>query len=134
MKTGNLQQKRHTFKLFLSNAIILDDTKSIIKDALLENDTVAAIHLLKSIKTIVSKIFWCRSRRITIHQHSFLNVIAACICTLTAEHDNQQSKKAVSNNLGISAQIFKEFNKQSSKKAQLILSGEYKDHKIIDVD
>jgi hypothetical protein len=57
METGNHEQRRHTLKLFLSKATILDDMKSIIRDVILDNKTVAAIQLLKTIKTILSKIF-----------------------------------------------------------------------------
>ncbi len=60
MKTGNLHQRRHTLKLLLSKDIILDDTKSIIGGVILDKDTLAAIQLLKSMKTILSKIFRCR--------------------------------------------------------------------------
>ncbi len=65
METGNHEQRRLILKLCLSKATILDDTKSIIRDVILDNETVVAIQLLKTIKTILSKIFQCRKGRIS---------------------------------------------------------------------
>jgi hypothetical protein len=57
MKIGNHEQRRHTLKLFLLKATIFDDMKSITGDVILNNETAAAILLLDTIKTILSKIF-----------------------------------------------------------------------------
>lgn len=132
MKRGNQQQRRHTLKVFCQRMLFW--TLHYWCDVLLDKETLVTFWLLQSIKTILSKIFWCRSARITNNQHSFLNVIATCICTPTAEHDNLRSKITVSNQLGISPNIFKHCHKMSTERAPLILSGDNNCYELVDTD
>jgi hypothetical protein len=43
MKIGNPYQRRHSLNLFLSKDTIIDDTKSVLKDVILDKDTLAGV-------------------------------------------------------------------------------------------
>ena len=57
MKTGNLEQRRHSLHKFLTHKSIIDDTKHVLQHVKVNKEATAGIHGIRSIKRILKSIF-----------------------------------------------------------------------------
>ncbi len=88
--TGSLLQRRHALKLFLTDKRMVEDTKSIIGNVVMDNETIAALQILRSMKMMLSKIIRnCKWGRISNNKQAMINVLSACI--LNGDEINQLS-------------------------------------------
>jgi hypothetical protein len=90
LMTGSLLQRRHALKLFLTDKRMVEDTKSIIGNVVMDNETIAALQILRSMKMMLSKIIRnCKWGRISNNKQAMINVLSACI--LNGDEINQLS-------------------------------------------
>ncbi len=80
LTTGSLLQRRHALKLFLTDKRMVEDTKSIIGDIVMDKETVAALQILRSMKMMLSKIIrYCKWGRISNNKQAMNSGVAAAM-------------------------------------------------------
>ncbi len=80
LTTGSLLQRRHALQIFLTDMRIVEDTKSIIGDVVMDKEIIAALKCLRSMNMMLSKIFRsCKRGRISNNKQAMVNVLSACI-------------------------------------------------------
>ena len=109
LTTGNLLQRRHALKLFLTDKRITEDTKSIIGIVGMDKETIAALQMLRSFKMMLNKIFRnCKWGRISNNKRAIVNVLSACI--LNGGETNQLSVDKMGKQAGL-LKGFTQYNK-----------------------
>jgi hypothetical protein len=131
-KTGNPSQRQYVLDLFLSHKSIIANTKLVLQNQLMDNESRAGLCMLKSMKAILHKIFECRKGRITNGERAFVNMVFACI-----HYDNgnkQLSASATGKQIGLTKYAIYRAKKKSTKRIGLIMSGDKKGFEFVDAD
>ena len=80
LSTGNAEQRKKTLTLFLTEKKIMKDTtKSILREVLLDEEAIAGLLCLRSMKSIFNKILRSRAGRISVKRRIIVNTLLACI-------------------------------------------------------
>ncbi len=127
--TGDQLQHQHTLKLFLTQKTMIQDTRSILRDVLLDKEAIAGLQCLRLLKMILNKIFRGSRGRILNKKRLIVNVLSACILN---SNNNQMSITEMGKQAGLSKHYI-QFNKAKSfKKARLIQEGDEKGFELIE--
>ena len=131
-KTGNPSQRQYVLDLFLSHKSIIANTKLVLQNQLMDNESRAGLCMLKSMQAILHKIFECRKGRITNGERAFVNMVFACI---HYDNDNKQlSASATGKQIGLTKYAIYQAKKKSTKRIGLIMSGDKKGFEFVDAD
>jgi hypothetical protein len=82
MKTGNLEQQRHTLLQFLTHKRFIEDTKHVLQHVKLSKEATVVVHVIPLIKRISKNMFKSTTTsigRITNQQRAWVNVLSACL-------------------------------------------------------
>jgi hypothetical protein len=107
---------------------MIQDTRSILRDVLLDKEAISGLQCLRSMKMILNKIFRGSRGRISNKKRSIVNVLSACILN---SNNNQMSITEMGKQAGLSKR-YTQFNKAKSfERARLIQEGDEKGFELI---
>ncbi len=133
IKTGNLEQRRHTLLRFLTHKTIIEDTKSVLQHVKFDKEATAGVHVLDSIKRILKNIFKSTNvGRITNHQYAWVNVLSFCLFCSPDSMD--MTACMVGKQVGLSPGKIRHYSVRSLEKALLVTSGDKKGYELIEMD
>jgi hypothetical protein len=109
---------------------VVDNTKSILHGVMLDKEAMAGIHILRTIKRTLRKMFSSSRGRITNKRKAWVNVISACIYNDITDLSNM-TQRAIGLQAGLSWHQTKRYSTRSLQKALLINLGDQKGYELI---
>jgi hypothetical protein len=129
LTTGNPNQRQKTVKCFLTEESIIQDTQVIIGEVLSNNEAIAGLNCLQSMKTILSKIFRSQAGRISSNKRLVVNLLTACVMN---GNDNQMSTSAMGKYASLSCNFIHKNKAKYFSNIRLIQEGDEKGFELIE--